>query len=132
MAYEETKFERVAGTLIIFATLKPNIMRKTNIALVVKNIELLISKNVLQLITEKYLAIMPESLWKEFDDSKKQTTVMRNLRMYCQLKNAHTGKEVEKQKLQLCIKNADQKVIALYELHEDKIMKKDLEPLLSE
>lgn len=107
-------------------------MQKTNIALVVKNIELLISKNVLQLITEKYLAIMPESLWKEFDDSKKQTTVMRNLRMYCQLKNAHTGKEVEKQKLQLCIKNADQKVIALYELHEDKIMKKDLEPLLSE
>ncbi len=110
-------------------------MQKTNIALVVKNIELLISKKVLQLITEKYLAIMPESLWKQFDDPKKQTTVMRNLRLYCQLKNAHAVRitnEIEKQKLQLCIKNADQKVIALYELHDDKIMKKELEPLLSE
>ena len=107
-------------------------MQKTNISDVIKNIELLINQNVLVVNAEKYMAIMVESLWKQFDDPKKQTTVLRNIRLYCQLKNAHSGKDIEKQKLQLCVKNADQKVISLYELYDNKIKKKDLEPLLSE
>lgn len=101
-------------------------MHKTNIPHVVKNIELLITKNVLKVTPEKYLAIMAESLWKQFDGQKNQTTILRNLRLYCQLKNAHSGIDIEKQKMQLCIKDAKQKVISLYELEDKKIMKKDL------
>ena len=105
-------------------------MQKTNIPDVIKNIELLITKNVLKVTPEKYLVLIAASLWEQFDDQEKQTTVLRNLKLYCQLKNAHSGSEVEKQKLQLCVKAANQKVIALYELHDDKVMKKELEPLL--
>ncbi len=105
-------------------------MQKTNITDVIKNIELLISQKVLQVTSEKYLVVIADSLWKQFDDAEKQTTVLRNLKLYCQLKNAHSGSDVDKQILQLCVKNAENKVIALYELHKDKVMKKEMEPLL--
>ena len=105
-------------------------MQKTNIPDVIKNIELLITKNVLKVTPEKYLVIIAGSLWEQFDNQEKQTTVLRNLKLFCELKNAYAGVQDTKQKLQLCVKNANDKVIALYELHDDKVMKKELEPLL--
>ena len=101
-------------------------MQKTNIPHVVKNIELLVSKNVLIITPEKYLAVISESLWKSFDNAEKQTTVLRNLSLYCQLKNAYTGSKVENQSLKLCIKNSLDKVISIFELKNDKVEKIDL------
>lgn len=101
-------------------------MQKTNIPHVIRNIELLISKKVMTICAEKYLVVISESLWNQFVNAKNQTTFLRNLKLYCQLKNAHSGNDIEKQKFQLCVKDASQKVIAIYELHDDKVMKKEL------
>lgn len=96
-------------------------MKKTNISSVISELEKLVSEKYLVITPDKYVAVIIDGLWKQFDTIEKQHTLLRNLLLYCNLKNAYTGSDAkEMPKLQLVVKN-EAKIISMYELHKGEV-----------
>ena len=96
-------------------------MKKTNISSVISELEKLVSEKYLIITPDKYVAVIIDGLWQKFDTAEKQHTLLRNLLLYCNLKNAYTGSDVkEMPKLQLVVKN-ESKIMSMYELHKGEV-----------
>lgn len=96
-------------------------MKKTNISSIISELEKLVSEKYLIITPDKYVAVIIDGLWKHFDTEEKKHTLLRNLLLYCNLKNAYTGSDVkEMPKLQLVVKN-ESKIISMHELHKGEV-----------
>lgn len=96
-------------------------MKKTNISEVIKQIDSLVNDKFLIVTADKYVAVMNDKLWEQFDTVEKQHTLLRNLLLYCNFKNAYSGIDYDKNhKLQLVVKN-ELKLISLRELENGKV-----------
>jgi len=96
-------------------------MKKTNISSVISELEKLISEKYLIITADKYVAVIIDNLWKRFDSIEKQHTLLRNLLLYCNLKNAYSGSDTdETPKLQLVVKSTE-KILSMHELHKGKV-----------
>lgn len=95
-------------------------MEKTNISSVISELEKLVSEKYLIITPDKYVAVIIDGLWKQFDTIEKQHTLLRNLLLYCNLKNAYSGSDINEPKLQLVVKN-EAKIISMYELHKSEV-----------
>jgi hypothetical protein len=96
-------------------------MKKTNISSVISELEKLVYEKYLIITADKYVAVIIDGLWKQFDTIEKQHTLLRNLLLYCNLKNAYSGSDInEMPKLQLVVKSTD-KILSMHELHKGKV-----------
>jgi len=96
-------------------------MGKTNISSVISELEKLVSEKYLIITPDKYVAVIIDGLWNRFDTAEKQHTLLRNLLLYCKLKNAYSGSDASVlPKLQLVVKN-EAKIVSMYELHKGEV-----------
>lgn len=102
-------------------------MEKTNISSVISELEKLVSEKYLIITPDKYVAVIIDGLWNRFDTAENKHTLLRNLLLYCNLKNAYTGLDIaEMPKLQLVVKSTD-KILSMHELHKGKVKSIDYE-----
>jgi len=82
--------------------------------------EKLVSAGLLVVDSIKRQLILVESFWKKMDKAG-QDNFIKNMAVYCNLKNAYTGSDVkEMPKLRLVVKN-EAKIISMYELHKGEV-----------
>lgn len=102
-------------------------MEKTNISSVISELEKLVSEKYLVITPDKYMAVIIDGLWKRFDTAEKQHTLLRNLLLYCNLKNTYSGSDInEMPKLQLVVKSTE-KILSMHELHKGEVKSIDYE-----
>lgn len=101
-------------------------MNKTNVSDVISAIDKLIAGNYLIVNHEKNVATCDENLFNSFDTDEMKHTFIRNLQLYCDLKNAYNGKDKCNDTLNVVVKNTSVGAVAVWQFDRKKIYFKDL------
>jgi len=92
---------------------------KPHFSKLIHETEELISKNLMQVTSEKFSVLLVEEIWNRLDEAGK-TFFLKNMVTYCKLKNAYEQEDsVVDPELKVMIKNKDQKVILFCRFKND-------------